>query len=308
MASPCPVSSSPVAAAPLRRRSSWQVHVLRLPPPSSFVTDELAELLQAYPSGAGKLLRLLCAERLEKMDEKSKELKISTSTNHASHASRVLRSEYLCLRLHVQILDELAGQPSETSTSAQDLKHELQLLHQARRPAVERHQRRLERFRSRVEELLASPSVELLEIPQEAEAYEARDEAGLMVTRVTEQINLIPKSYPMRELCGNHAASQERYLMLRLGPAEKAQPLDPPATVLVSARRNDTLPEEQVTTNAKGMCFLPDGAELTSCLKITLPDEPGLLPVMVSLKALRQGGTGPVKIGVHGLQKSGQGS
>lgn len=43
-------------------------------------------------------------------------------------------------------------------------------------------------------------------------------------------------------------------------------------------------------------------------LKITLPDEPGLLPVMVSLKALRQGGTGPVKIGVHGLQKSGQGS
>ena len=53
-----------------------------------------------------------------------------------------------------------------------------------------------------MEELLASPSVELLEIPQEAEAYEARDEAGLMVTRVTEQINLIPKSYPMRELCG----------------------------------------------------------------------------------------------------------
>ncbi|CAK9011412.1 unnamed protein product [Durusdinium trenchii] len=103
---------------------------------SSFVTDELAELLQAYPSGAGKLLRLLCAERLEKMDEKSKELKISTSTNHASHASRVLRSEYLCLRLHVQILDELAGQPSETSTSAQDLKHELQLLHQAGMLAV----------------------------------------------------------------------------------------------------------------------------------------------------------------------------
>lgn len=30
---------------------------------------------KAYPSGAGKLLRLLCAERLEKMDEKSKELK-----------------------------------------------------------------------------------------------------------------------------------------------------------------------------------------------------------------------------------------
>ncbi|CAK9102107.1 CLIP-associated protein, partial [Durusdinium trenchii] len=152
-------------------------------------------------------------------------------------------------------------------------------------PLAWRHQRRLERFRSRVEELLASPSVELLEIPQEAEAYEVAGGRQGFNDRIIDQA---------RKLCFDRGLTvlkdeKERYLMLRLGPAEKAQPLDPPATVLVSARRNDTLPEEQVTTNAKGMCFLPDGAELTSCLKITLPDEPGLLPVMVSLKALRQG-------------------
>ena len=30
-------------------------------------------------------------------------------------------------------------------------------------------------------------------------------------------------------------------------------------------QRKGEILQEQVTTNAKGMCFLPDGAELTSC-------------------------------------------
>eukprot|EP00434_Breviolum_minutum_P039603 symbB.v1.2.035172.t1/scaffold4675.1/size36618/3 len=110
---------------------------------SSMISDELAVLLQVWP-GAGQALRQLCRKRMEEVDLKVKEMQRRWSEDpsnaegiplHHDHGLRIAFSEYLCVLIHADILDELAGQSTESKEpvelAAKELRREFQVIQEA---------------------------------------------------------------------------------------------------------------------------------------------------------------------------------
>jgi len=150
-------------------------------------------------------------------------------------------------------------------------------------PLAAKHQRQLQKMRSLAEELLANPTPQLLDLPEEAEHYQV---AG---SRHGFADNSIEAA---RQLCLKRALlvridPEEGFLHLRMGPrSHRDDEVGRPVSVLITVRRNQTRPEEHFATDSNGFCFLPEGIE---GIKVTLPDEPGLLPCMVKVKSLQGG-------------------
>lgn len=176
---------------------------------------------------------------------------------------------------------EMEGAPICKITEEQEPWHLPRGLHRLA-PLAAKHQRQLQKLRSRVEELLTTPTLELLDIPAEADSYEvAGSRRGFSD----------PSIEAARRICerGLSVRIQDRTLYMRLGARNDRLDRDVaghPASVLVTLRRDPTLPEEQFTTDSNGCCFLPEGTE---GIKVTLPNEPGLLPMNVSMCLLRRG-------------------
>lgn len=98
------------------------------------VTDELAVLLQVW-QGAGDALRQLCQKRLQKL---AAEMRWPAEPLEIGETDelRIAFSEYICLRLHANILDELAGSTPEIKDSkawedGKELKRELKVIQEA---------------------------------------------------------------------------------------------------------------------------------------------------------------------------------
>eukprot|EP00435_Cladocopium_sp_Y103_P065397 s327_g27.t1 len=260
------------------------------------VTDELAVLLQVW-QGAGAALRQLCQKRLQQLapivlemrwqaepleiEPETDELRIAFSEFSAGDRSRQQGSgglEHLEGALHMA---EMEGAPICKIGEEQEPWHLPRGLHRLA-PLAAKHQKQLQKLRSRVEELLMKPTLELLDIPAEADSYEvAGSRRGFSD----------PSIEAARKVCerGLSVRMKERSVYMRLGPRNDQLDRDVaghPASVLVTLRRDETLPEEQFTTDSNGCCFLPEGTE---GIKVTLPNEPGLLPMNVSMCLLRRG-------------------